>query len=329
MHRLVQVVLVAAGAALLVGLVRAVGVAEIRDALAHFGVGFLAVVAIELLLDAANTLGWRATFPRGVIVPFWRLYWVRMAGTAVNQLTPTATLGGEVVKAALLRPFVTTTDAVASQIAARMSYAAAQAILVLLGLATILGHLRDSPELATAIVFGFALTFGGVAAFVLWQRRGFFAPLARSAARLGMQGDRWTRLHGAADALDARLATLYVERPGSFAASIGWHLVGQLLSVLQLQFILVWLGTPTSFATCLAIEAFALVLDSATFFVPGRIGVQEGGRVLVFTTLGLRAATGLTVALIVRIAQLIVAALGLAAYGVLAASARVETRPAA
>jgi hypothetical protein len=42
--------------------------------------------------------------------------------------------------------------------------------------------------------------------------------------------------------------------------------------------------------TCLAIEAFALVLDWAAFWVPGRIGVQEAGRVLVFTTFGLSAA---------------------------------------
>jgi len=66
--------------------------------------------------------------------------------------------------------------------------------------------------------------------------------------------------------------------------------------------------------TCLAIEAFALVLDWAGFWVPGRIGAQEAGRVLVFTTFGFSAATGLAVALIVRLNQLAVAALGLAAF---------------
>jgi hypothetical protein len=59
------------------------------------------------------------------------------------------------------------------------------------------------------------------------------------------------------------------------------------------------------------------VLDSAAFLVPGRIGVQEAGRVLVFTTFGLGAATGLAVAVIVRLNQLAVAGIGLAAFAAL------------
>jgi uncharacterized membrane protein YbhN (UPF0104 family) len=58
-------------------------------------------------------------------------------------------------------------------------------------------------------------------------------------------------------------------------------------------------------------------LDSAAFLVPGRIGVQEAGRVLVFTTFGFDASTGLAVAVIVRLTQLAVAGVGMAAFTVL------------
>ena len=34
----------------------------------------------------------------------WQLYGIRLAGNAINQVTPTATLGGEVVKVLLLQP---------------------------------------------------------------------------------------------------------------------------------------------------------------------------------------------------------------------------------
>ena len=53
--------------------------------------------------------------------------------------------------------------------------------------------------------------------------------------------------------------------------------------------ILHWLDAPAPLMTCLAIEAFAIVVDSAMFFVPARVGVQEGGRVLIFTALGMSA----------------------------------------
>jgi hypothetical protein len=83
---------------------------------------------------------------------------------------------------------------------------------------------------------------------------------------------------------------------------------------MQLWFILGALGIGASLTTCLALEAASLTIDAATFFVPGRVGVQEGGRVLVFSALGFGAATGLAVAVVVRLNQLAVSAVGLAAF---------------
>jgi uncharacterized protein (TIRG00374 family) len=317
MARAVQLALVIGGAALLVLLVRSIGLAPLAEDLHRFGIGLVVVVAFELLLDACNTLGWRHTLAVNLRLGFWHLYWVRQAGTAVNQLTPTAMLGGEVVKAMLLRPHLPMTEALASLLAAKVSFAIAQTALVLLGLASILTRLHDAPRLALAVVLGFVATLLGVLGFFLMQRRGMFSALAASAWHLGMRTAFVARLRAHGDALDARLATFYRDRPGAFVRSVAWHFTAQLTGLVQLVFILAWLGTPAGLGTCLAIEAFALVIDSALFFVPARIGVQEGGRVLIFTALGLGAATGLAVALIVRLNQLIVAAIGLAAFGYL------------
>jgi uncharacterized membrane protein YbhN (UPF0104 family) len=232
----------------------------------------------------------------------------------VNQLTPTASLGGEVVKAMLLKTHVPTTEALASLIAAKLSFALAQTIVVLLGLAALLQRLRDAPGMATGVVLASAATVTGVIGFLLVQRRGLFAWLADAGARLGVRGPLVRRVQRHGVALDERLAALYRERPAAFLRSVAWHLGGQLTSLVQLLVVLAWLGTPVTLATALALEAFALVVDSALFFVPGRIGVQEAGRVLVFTALGMSAATGLAVAVIVRLTQLAVTALGLGAF---------------
>lgn len=317
MVRALQLALVIGGAALLALLIRSIGLAQLAGDLRRFGVGFIAVVAFELLLDGCNTAGWRQILHAMQPVGFWHLYWIRQAGTAVNQLTPTATLGGEVVKAMLLRPRLAMTDALASLVAAKVSFAIAQSALVLLGLASILARLKDAPGLALAVVLGSAATLAGVLGFLVVQRRGMFSALAAGAWRLGLRTAFVVRLRARSEALDARLASFYRDRPGAFGRSVAWHFAGQLTGLLQLVFILSWLGAPASLATCLALEAFALVIDSALFFVPARIGVQEGGRVLVFTALGLSAATGLAVALIVRLNQLLVASLGLAAFGYL------------
>jgi uncharacterized protein (TIRG00374 family) len=321
LSRVLHGALLIAGIAVFAMLVRRIGAAQLIADLRGFGWAILGVVALELLIDACNTVAWRLTLPPEAPVGFNRLFWVRQAGVAINQVTPTATVGGEVAKTVLLRPFLRTATTAASLVAARMSYALGQAALVLLGLSTVLTRTQETPDLGIAIVVATIATVAGVLTFVWLQGRGFFAAATRAIGRLGVTGGMVERLHAGGTALDAQLSTLYRERPGAFAASVGWHVAGQLVSLLQLWFILAILGRPTPLAMCLAIEAFALVLDSATFFVPGRVGVQEAGRVLAFTTFGLGAATGLAVAVIVRLNQLVVTAIGLTSYAALSARA--------
>ncbi|MCC6850491.1 MAG: flippase-like domain-containing protein [Deltaproteobacteria bacterium] len=324
--RIVHAALVLAGLGVFVALVHHVGPARLAGDLRRFGWAILGVVAFELLIDGCNTAAWRAILPPDSPVGFGRLYWVRQAGVAINQVTPTATVGGEVVKTLLLRPYLRAATSAASLVAARMSHALGQTILVLLGLSAMLRRIGDAADLRGAIVLTVVALAGGVLSFVWLQRRGIFARLANGLPRLGLAERLVARARAAALALDGQLAAFYRERPGAFAASIAWHLLGQLVGLFQLSFILTTLGIPASIATCLAIEAFALVLDSAAFLVPGRVGAQEAGRVLVFTTFGLSATTGLAVAVIVRLNQLAVVALGLAAYAVLSAGARAPNR---
>src|SRR6185369_12708880 len=107
--------------------------------------------------------------------------------------------------------------------------------LVVLGLSAVLGRIRDAPDLRTAVLVGFGFTLVGVLGFVWLQRRGIFATTVQSLRRLGI---------GAA--LDGHLAAFYRERPGAFAASVAWHVVGQLVGLLQLAFILEMLAVPVS-----------------------------------------------------------------------------------
>ena len=55
------------------------------------------------------------------------------------------------------------------------------------------------------------------------------------------------------------------------------------------------------------------------FFVPAKVGTQEGGKVVLFAALGLNPARGLTVGVVRRIRELVYAGLGLVALGWLSA----------
>ena len=64
--------------------------------------------------------------------------------------------------------------------------------------------------------------------------------------------------------------------------------------------------------TALALETGSVFIDGILFFVPAKIGTQEGGKVLLFAMLGLDPAHGLTVGVVRRIRELTYAGLGLA-----------------
>lgn len=325
--RVWQVSLVVVGVALFASMVHSIGPERLLNDLRGFGLAIIGVIALELGIDAGNTMAWRKTLPPNAPIGFGLLFWVRQAGVALNQVTPTATVGGEVAKAVLLRSRLPMATTAASLVAARMSYALAQAIVVLAGLASVFANLHTPPGLGLAMVGGFLLISSGVLTFLWLQRRGIFVTLVAVARRFGFTGRLSERLHAGGAALDAQLVELYRDRPAAFAESVGWHVGGQAIGVLQLFYILAALDVPTPLTTCLALEAFAIVLDSAAFLVPARIGVQEASRVLAFTALGLSAATGLATAVIVRVNQLAVAGIGLAAFGWLTFSAPSPVAP--
>ena len=68
-------------------------------------------------------------------------------------------------------------------------------------------------------------------------------------------------------------------------------------------------------------ETGSVLIDGILFFVPAKVGTQEGGKVFLFSALGLDPARGLTVGVVRRIRELVYAGLGLAALAWLTARA--------
>src|SRR5689334_12107638 len=101
--RLVDVVLVAVGGGFLAYLLWKIGPREIWREFTSLGWGLIPLVMAEGIAEMIHTLGWRHCMNEPYrSLPWLFLFRVRMAGYAINYLTPTATLGGEVTKGTLL-----------------------------------------------------------------------------------------------------------------------------------------------------------------------------------------------------------------------------------
>ena len=311
--KVLRILLLLVGLAFLVALVIDNEPAAIFAAIARLSWRVLVILAFPMaLVMALDALGWRYAFLHDR-VPFGPLLATRLAGEAFNIATPTAALGGEVVKTWLLRDRVPLEESVPSVIIAKTTITIAQGIFLLLGIGMAVIVLPGSP-LLLAMEWLLALEVAALAIFILMQTRGLVSWSARLLDRLGV---RRMSGRGTADRVDAALAEFYRRAPQRLALSILFHLGAWLLGVLETWLILWFLDLPVSLATATVIEAFATGIRFATFLIPGSLGVQEGGYVLIFAALGLGGADGVTFGLVRRLRELVWVAIGLLLFAVM------------
>src|SRR5262245_65190881 len=106
----------------------------LRD-LRLIGWGLVVILSVESLNVVFNTVGWALAFPKGErTVTARHLLAARLAGDAVNYLTPSATVGGELLRVRLLSPQTPASLRWASVTVAKIGQSAAQAVFIFLGL---------------------------------------------------------------------------------------------------------------------------------------------------------------------------------------------------
>ncbi|MFI5326574.1 MAG: flippase-like domain-containing protein [Candidatus Rokuibacteriota bacterium] len=317
MSRWFRPLLIVTGLALVGYLVAQIGPAAIWSSFVTLGWRLPIVLAFPYALAAAvDTLAWRLLLPTPV--PFLLLLRARLAGEAVSLATPTMSVGGDPLKAYLLRPRLPLLDGFVSVIADKTTVVAGQVIFLALGLlaATSMAAPPEGrllPVMAGLLVVE-VLAVGG---FALVQASGALGGggrlLGRLAKRVGVGGgDRFEQ--GLGD-LDRALAELYRHRWRRLVASAIVHAVAWATGGLEIYLVLSLLGTPAPLGIALIVESFASGVKFASFMVPASLGALEGGYVVFFEAFGLGATAGLSYVLVRRLREITWAVVGFLALG--------------
>jgi putative membrane protein len=277
------------------------GAGNIGDVLQAGGASLGWLVPWFLVCQACDTMGWGALLPRHRR-RFGQLYYATWVGSAVNWLLPVAQVGGDLLRIHLLSrtgelPVVTATVVVDKTLQA--------ATIVLFGL---LGFVALSLAVGKVPNSGgvlLASTLIGLGVFVFYrlQHRGLFAGvLVRSGivARLKLE-----RAHATATEIDAALRQCYGRRPALIRAVL-LRVLHRLLMTGEVWLGLYFLGYPVTLFDSFVIQSLSQAVRSAAFLVPGAIGVQEGGIVLLAMVLGIDADVGLGLAIAKRARELLV-----------------------
>lgn len=294
------------GAALFVWILFRSDLKAVGSMLARIQWRFLLVLAFYGILFGLDTLGWRFTLkPSSQARVSWnRLFRVRLAGEAVNYVTPTATLGGEPVKAMLLskRFGIPMAEGMASVVVAKTTFTLSMLFFGVVGLA-VAAATQPLPAVLTRwiVVILIGLTFG-VSLFIGVQ---FLRPFQRAGVALQRWFPAWFRKrHEGWGEWDQSVRSLYLQSPGSVFWSFGFHFLGWLAGVLEVYLILHFLQIPVSFSTAFSIEALWVLLRSGAFLIPASLGASEGVLLFVCSGLGVSAVAALALGLVRRAREL-------------------------
>lgn len=305
-----------AGLAVIGYLVARIGASVVADAFRtlswRLGLVLLFPTCVAVALD---TLGWRFALLRPPGLP--RLLGARMAGEAVNLVTPTASVGGEPLKAYLLRPAVPMREGLASVIADKTTAVASQVLVLLAGLAVGTFVLSPRSSLMLAMAGALLVEVVCVGGFVAVQLRGLAGGGGRLLTRLRMGPSR--ERQAALDGVDDALRALYGRHARRLGVSIALHFLAFAVGTVEIYLVVRFLGLPITLAGAFVLGAFGTAVKFLSFMVPGSLGVLEGGNVAIFAAFGLGGAAGLTYTLVRRLRELVWAGLGFLALGAVSA----------
>jgi putative membrane protein len=305
--------LLSAGALLFIGVLASQGLPAVLSALAAAGWGLVLVALFHLVPLVMDAAAIRVLFaPHALPSPMRDAVLTRWAGESANSFLPAGQIGGPVLMARhLAHRGMPMADAAAAITVSTTLQTVAQILFALLGVALLgaqAGHFSEHAlRVSSLVASGFlAAQIGG---FYLLQRRGFFSKLIRVANRFAGKKD-WSRWISRAEAIDLAIQGVY-GRGGSVAVSFLLNLLGWLVGTVEVYLVLMLLGHPVSWLAALLLESLGQAIRGAAFAVPGALGVQEGGYLLLAPLAGLPPDTALALSLAKRAREILLGLPGL------------------
>ncbi len=270
--------------------------------LVPYGIGtLLGALAWRLLLtgkDPAPTL--------------WRLCLLRLGGESLNQLTPTASLGGEPFKALRLHALgIPWQEAAASLIIQKGLLVLSLVLYISVSISLVPLLLSGGILRLSGLLLGVGVLGGLGVAFIVVQRSNPCSLLVRMLKRCGLSPALFAGREADLDTLDELLAGFYHAHLGSVLASFILNFLGWVLQSVEVYLIFYLIGHPLGWEKALCLDGLAMLFTALGFMIPVSLGVQDGGNVLLSLGFGLGATIGAAFSIIRRVREAFWLALGL------------------
>lgn len=287
------------------------GLGDIVGALAVAGWGLVWISLYHSTVLMADSIAWQSLIRDENRPSLSILVWARWIGESVNGLLPVMQVGGDLARARLiLHRGVPGPVSGASVVAGLTIGIVTQMVFTLMGVILLLSS--GVYDVVKIVLIGLGIMIPLVTGFYLAQRFGMFGALIKVFVRFGGSRD-WQHLVGGATALDSAIRDIYGNRDALIRAAV-WYLCGWIAGVGEVWLALHFLGAPVNVADAFLLESLGQAIRSAAFFIPGALGVQEGGFLMIGGIIGLGPEVSLALSLSKRVRDLLLGLPGLIAW---------------
>ncbi len=318
MTKFIKLAFLILGCLLLGWAINTVDLETIPSLLKQLGGGFLVVLILYAGVTWLDTLSWKCNFRPEETELFtnWELWRIRQIGEAYNVITPLGTLGGEPLKAQLLKEHqgLSLRQAISSQIISKTTFLTGLILFFIPGIIMILNSSIISDEFKMISLVGMGVLSTCIFLFFVFQLTGILGKICHW---FGQKTNMPNLKHNLKkiEHLNTLFSGFYRLYPGRVIKAVVLAFLGWILGLGQMYAILYFLGFQVSFYELWIMESLAQLVKIGSFMIPLSIGALEGGLILIFTSMGYPANLGLTVSLVARIKDLIWVGLGLALDG--------------
>jgi uncharacterized protein (TIRG00374 family) len=240
----------------------------------------------------------------------WELFRVYLAGDAVNYVVVSGNLAGEPLKAHLLRDRLPMVKGLSSVTINKLSETVSMVVFQAFGIMLAFAYHLMTPEMAWGSLAVFACMTVAIALFFWRQKKGLFGWVFFGLSKIGIARAFFERIGSKAQRLDDHISGFYDSGGPRFLVSLLFNFLGWCGGAVEAYFLLKLLGVHASLPMVFAIEAISILANNLFFFVPGRLGGSDGGKVLVFVSMGMSSAMGFAFGLLRRAREIFYVALG-------------------
>jgi uncharacterized membrane protein YbhN (UPF0104 family) len=306
----------ALGLGLLVLLIWWIGYKTILESLAKVGWGFIAIIALNVLRHFLRAASMYLAVPKEHrTFRYMNAVAARFGGEAVSFLTFTGPFLGDATKAVLLRKKIPLTHSASAVLIDNVLYYVTVVLMIIAGvIALVYLYGANSPtvsDLLIAIVIGAVIILVALLLAIWFQIK----PLSHLIGWLDKRGwvpKKVRKVEEGILRVETNVFEFYRNRTRDFFLLGGISSFVHFISVCEVYLSLKLLGFESFWSTAFIIESLTKVINVVFSFVPGTIGVYEGGNGFILLALGYTTAVGVALALVRRGAILFSLFVGLA-----------------